>query len=91
MNKFVKGWSLEFFNHGLHVWVRDVMNWGGGIWLEKVDWSGIVGVSMWVVNWSESHRVVVVRAQIMFHLCCVVMAVRWDVGVSVLWVVAVIN
>jgi hypothetical protein len=87
VNKLVKGWSLEFFNHSLHVGVSDVMNLSMGFWLEKVDgsrivmrvllvvWSMIVRVSLWHVNRSESHRVVVVWAQIMFHLCCVVMAV----------------
>ena len=103
VNKLVKGWSLKFFNHSLHVRMRDVMNWSTGIWLEKVDgsrivmhvllmvWCVIVRVSLWLINWSKSHRMVVVWAQIMFHLCCVVMAVRWDVSVGWLCVVAVIN
>ena len=53
--------------------------------------SMIVGVSMGFFSWCEVRWVVVdiskismnvVWAQIMFHLCSVVMAVGWNVSVS---------
>ena len=34
VNELVKSWSLEFFDHFFHVWMRDVMNWCVSFWLE---------------------------------------------------------